>query len=392
MLYPFKVVLTSQSEIKTHCVENVLRSVPWKEHSIFDLKCFKVDHDAQVAQPIDDGGLLMARNRIKYLLDREEEVREADLIISIENFMIQDSMADYCCIIFYFPKEPIEYVRYAYCGTTYDSSAFQEMMLTYDSKKHGCTTTLGEILSQKFDVPSNNWTGYSSRCCGNGFNREEVIMVLLENMSKEVVADQLILKKIKKSFRFFPDFPKPGVNFKDWNDLFLNHELVDYLAEYMAKKYMDKTLPLLHEHHTSDLSSIKTVDLLQRRKTHNIDYVIGLETRGFLIGMILAQKLKCGFIPMRKVGKIAGERVTESYEKEYGSDTLELRSDLPSGKVLLVDDVLATGGSMKTAINLARKAGHHVVDCILVTDVAPLREIASQKLKNDPIRVLLADW
>lgn len=95
------------------------------------------------------------------------------------------------------------------------------------------------------------------------------------------------------------------------------------------------------------------------------------------------------FQQIQKPGKTPGKTVKETYTKEYGTDSLELRSDLKPGNVLVVDDVLATGGSLEAAIKLCKRAGHTVVGSITIKDIPQLRKVAREKLKGESIRVLL---
>ena len=124
-----------------------------------------------------------------------------------------------------------------------------------------------------------------------------------------------------------------------------------------------------------------------------------METRSYMpaqpphnmLSIPLANKMMAGFVPMRKAGKTPGSVVSKSYKKESGETTLELRNDLKPGNVLIVDDVLSTGDSLLTAIELARSAGHTVVDAIVMFDIPPLRQEARKKLKGCPLRVIIAN-
>jgi len=109
-----------------------------------------------------------------------------------------------------------------------------------------------------------------------------------------------------------------------------------------------------------------------------------------MLAPLIAQELHSSFVPLRKKGKIAGQRVSTSYSKEYGTDTLELRSDLQKGKkTLIVDDILATGGSLKASADLAKLVGLDIVDIVVIRDVPSLRSKANDKLEGLPLRVLI---
>ncbi len=137
--------------------------------------------------------------------------------------------------------------------------------------------------------------------------------------------------------REIPDFPKEGIKFKDITPLLLSPDAM--------KEAVSQFLKLLGD--------VK------------IDKVVAIESRGFLFGMLLAEKLNAGFVPIRKPGKLPAETYSEIYELEYGKDTLEIHCDaLKKGeKVILHDDVLATGGTARTACNLVQKTGAEIVQC-----------------------------
>ena len=135
----------------------------------------------------------------------------------------------------------------------------------------------------------------------------------------------------KEIIRQIPDFPKPGINFIDITTLLKDPEA------------LSETVTLL----------VKTADGL------DINSVAGIESRGFIFGAAVAYELGVGFVPIRKPGKLPAETLCESYELEYGSDTIEMHADaLAEGeRVLLIDDLLATGGTMAAAVKLVEKAG-----------------------------------
>lgn len=132
-----------------------------------------------------------------------------------------------------------------------------------------------------------------------------------------------------KNLRNVPDFPIPGIQFKDVSTLYKNPCCMAIMVEELYELYKDK----------------------------GITKVVGIESRGFIIGAALAVKLGAGFVMCRKPGKLPADTISESYIKEYGEDTIEIHSDAiePTDIVLLHDDLLATGGSMKAAHNLVKK-------------------------------------
>ncbi len=168
------------------------------------------------------------------------------------------------------------------------------------------------------------------------------------------------MKKIENYIREIPDFPKPGINFKDITPLLQDpdamRETVDRLLEMVGDVKIDK--------------------------------VVGIESRGFLFGTLLAQKLNAGFVPVRKPGKLPYKTFSEVYELEYGKDTLEIHQDaIKKGEtVLLHDDVLATGGTARTACNLITKMGGRIVQCNFLTEISYLN--GRNKLRNYDVESL----
>jgi len=132
-----------------------------------------------------------------------------------------------------------------------------------------------------------------------------------------------------KNLRNVPDFPVPGIQFKDVSTLYKNAKCLKIMVNELYDLYKDK----------------------------GITKVVGIESRGFVVGAALAVKLGAGFVMCRKPGKLPAETRKESYMKEYGKDTIEIHTDAIDEKdvVLLHDDLLATGGSMKAAYNLVKQ-------------------------------------
>jgi adenine phosphoribosyltransferase len=139
------------------------------------------------------------------------------------------------------------------------------------------------------------------------------------------------LEIVKNSIRNIPDFPKPGIHFKDVSTSYQDGAIFSFISSEIYEHY----------------------------KNAGITKVIGIESRGFILGSILANKLNTGFIPIRKPGKLPSEIYSQSYELEYGFDTLEIHRDalIESDVVLIHDDLLATGGTISAAIDLVRKFG-----------------------------------
>jgi adenine phosphoribosyltransferase len=151
---------------------------------------------------------------------------------------------------------------------------------------------------------------------------------------------------IKSVIRTIPDYPKPGIMFRDVTTLLGN-----------ARAFRT------------------TVDLLvQPYAGTRIDKVAGIEARGFILAGAVAHQLSVGFVPVRKKGKLPWKTIGQSYDLEYGTDTVEIHADAVSkgDNVLIVDDLIATGGTAEAAIKLVEKAGGNVVGCSFIIDLPEL--------------------
>ncbi|MBF0286809.1 MAG: adenine phosphoribosyltransferase [SAR324 cluster bacterium] len=170
------------------------------------------------------------------------------------------------------------------------------------------------------------------------------------------------MEHLKAKVRTILDFPKPGIQFRDITTLLSDPEGFQEMTHVLANRYKD----------------------------YDIDAIVGVEARGFIIGSVLALVLKKGFIPVRKPGKLPGETIGIEYELEYGTDRLEMHIDaLPKGsRVLIVDDLLATGGTMQAACHLVEKAGSRVVECTFVIDLPDLG--GREKLLDYPIYTMMS--
>ncbi len=162
------------------------------------------------------------------------------------------------------------------------------------------------------------------------------------------------MEEIREKIRNVPDFPTKGIQFKDITTLVKDGE-----------------------------SFAKVIDLFDERfRGKNVDVVVGIESRGFIFGGALAYKWKVGYVPVRKPGKLPAEKIREEYTLEYGTDAMELHTDAinPGDKVLIVDDLIATGGTIAAAARLVERLGGNIVGIAALIDLAFLkgREKVSQ--------------
>lgn len=157
------------------------------------------------------------------------------------------------------------------------------------------------------------------------------------------------IERVKSLIKDHPDFPKPGILFRDIFPVLRNPAVFQELLDVMAEQV--------------------------KAKAPNVELIVGLESRGFLFGPSIALKLNCGFAPVRKKGKLPGEKESVTYALEYGTDIFEVQKEAfkPGQSVVIVDDLLATGGTMKAACELIQKVGANVVECLVVIELADLK-------------------
>ena len=165
------------------------------------------------------------------------------------------------------------------------------------------------------------------------------------------------MDKLKSLIRTIPDFPQPGVEFRDLTTLFSDPTGFKDAIGAIAAEYREQ----------------------------NIEMVVGVESRGFIMAAPLAVELGTGFVPIRKPGKLPGETYGVEYTLEYGQDRLEIHRDaLGIGmRILMVDDLLATGGTMEAACKLVERIGCEVVGCAFVAELIDLK--GREKLPNYPL-------
>ena len=151
---------------------------------------------------------------------------------------------------------------------------------------------------------------------------------------------------IRSHIRTVPDWPAPGVQFRDITPLLSNPRVFRVLIDQFVHRYFDA----------------------------RIDSIAGLDARGFIIGSVLAYELNMGFIPIRKKGKLPFTTVAETYELEYGSATVEIHTDAvkKDERVLLIDDLVATGGTMLAGARLLQRLGAQVIECAAIVDLPEL--------------------
>jgi len=169
------------------------------------------------------------------------------------------------------------------------------------------------------------------------------------------------IEKLMRLIRDVPDYPKKGIVFKDITTLIKRGDAFDEVINIFLEKCKDK----------------------------KVELVAAVESRGFIFGGVLANRLKVGFVPIRKFGKLPADTVEQKYDLEYGTDTLEIHKDAvtPGQKVLIVDDLLATGGTIKAACKLVEKIGGQVVGILIMIELGFLN--GRDKLKDYDLFTLI---
>ena len=169
------------------------------------------------------------------------------------------------------------------------------------------------------------------------------------------------MEDLKEKIRTIPNWPKKGIMFRDVTTLFKD-----------------------------PISFNKAINIFyERYKEQDIDLVAGIESRGFILGAILANRLQKGFIPLRKKGKLPAATSRVEYKLEYGVDTLEIHKDaiLPGQNVLIVDDLLATAGTSKAATQLIKNLGGNIIELAFLIELTDLK--GREKLRGHPVFSLI---
>lgn len=170
------------------------------------------------------------------------------------------------------------------------------------------------------------------------------------------------MSSIDQYIRNIPDFPKKGVQYKDITPLLTDPKVMQATLEALVKPWVGQ----------------------------KIDKVVGVEARGFLFGILLAKELNAGFVPMRKPGKLPYDTLDAKYNLEYGTDSIQVHTDaiLPGERVLMHDDVLATGGTAAAACSLIERLGGEVVACSFLLELSSLK--GRDKIKDFPVQTLVS--
>ncbi len=176
---------------------------------------------------------------------------------------------------------------------------------------------------------------------------------------------------LRDLIRTIPDHPKPGIRFRDITTLLLDPKGLRLAVDGIAEPYLDTNVD-------------------GQPRNGSLELIVGIEARGFIFGTAIAYRLGLGFVPLRKPGKLPGETIGCDFELEYGHDRIEMHVDAmrDGQRVLLVDDLIATGGTAAAAVHLIREAGAEIVECAVVISLPDLGGVDRLEKIGCPVRAL----
>ena len=344
------LVLTSESRIKIDALSSLF---PYAHISYYSTS------DAEIPeQPINSAGKC-AGMRIDYVKENNE-LPKYDAIVSIENGVVldKDKFCDVCFVVF----ETCDGMRFVGNSKGIDiPPEYQDKLMdatpnTYKLNNLGAPVTVGSLINQEHpDIPDNNWMAHPKF---GGFDRRLQIRDALCNCFNNYYNTLL-----GQNILSFQDFPKPGVEFKDLSKIISNPKYFQMLVDFMYFKILESGL--------------------------KFDKVVGLDARGFIYGPLLAYKCNAGFVMARKKGKLPGKSKSVDYGTEYSFDSIEIMEGIikHNDRILIVDDLVATGGSLQAAKRLVEQFEGETVGCFCVLRVPDLAEMARDKLKDTPLVV-----
>ncbi len=336
------MLLTSFSKIKKNAVS-----------SVFGVSVKSINSRTLMDQPIGiEQTITCAEYRLKNALTViETEKNKIDWVISIESGLTinktEGTVSDFVVAILYSRKLNRKFIK---SGGTLTSKAWPGMIEQINNQ-----TTYGSLVHAKFpDIPADNWMVDVSR-------EDQIKSVLNYHLDRKNLIDNLIT---------YPDFPRKGILFRDVINLMNTHSNIRIIKNH--------------------------IDSYLTTQPH-IDYVVGLDARGFILGAIMADHLKIGFVPIRKSGKLPGECFKCGYTKEYGSDCFEMQKSAFSAtgtkeiNVLIIDDILATGGTLLAALELLKNFNVNKKIIICLDKVDAISPDLTQTSDDVSQYILLAD-
>lgn len=364
------ICLSSQSSLKVAAVKTAFSNY----YNTIDIFCYSTANAPIPEQPINTGNKC-AKLRNEYM--KQQINREYDYLVSIENeiytgYGFSNCVTDRCHIVIEDASGVSVANSSAISGQvnvekSYYDKALEQTDPSYEYFADGLAVTIGSMIhAENPEIPANDWfSAYGES------SRETIMINILDGMLAKIADRNRDLSKLRAAVIRVPDFPKPGVVFQDLSDILVNPELLDILVDQM-------TILAKMSFFDGNINSRKVK-------------VMGLDARGFIYGSLVASKLGAGFIMARKKGKLPGETIEQEYGTEYSKACIEIMPHLISegDPIIIVDDLVATGGSLKAAVDLARQRGGKVIGCLTVLQVDALVEKAREKLAGIPLAVLV---
>ncbi len=353
-----KVLLCSTSTIKSEALNEFLsQRVPNFTIDTFDCSALGLPN-----QPIRST-LKCAKARLDYA-KKMNSGKYYDLCISIENGIEESTSSKQICDTCYIFIEGRGYLSVGACELAIPETLLHLLPFPLTNgldHELGNNVTFGEKLQKEYpdlNIDPKNWM---KTICN--FDRVKMILESLTNAESGIKTLEKDTEQVLKAYKSYPDFPKPGVLFQDIFAVLADKNALQTLVKLMASRYQyDK-----------------------------IDYVVGLESRGFF-GVLLAKELGFGFVPIRKAGKLPGEVKRIEYGTEYSKDSCEISTSIPPGsRVLVFDDLIATGGSLKASVLLLNDLKCEIVDCCVLREVVSLRQQARETMGDQSYTVLLQE-
>jgi adenine phosphoribosyltransferase len=351
----FKILLCSESPIKHKALVNVVAN----DLNNVDFLIENVNGDPIGLPPQPFGcDLKCAYERVIHA--RKFATRDwttYDAIVGIENGLFIDAssgdLMDRCSVCVLLPGS-MTFIdnfygnRDANFKLPMNTLPFMGNLVRYSDNIQGYNTTAAEVLVEnKLATNVKDWIGTSP----TGTTRCRQIEMSILPVFRQIGSSLYCLKKTIPA-AVYSNWPKPGVEFVDFFDISLNYDL---MISMMSK-------------------------ILVFYGQLEITAVVGLESRGFVVGTMLAMMLRVPFIPVRKAGKLPGKVLTLEYKTEYSSDKIEIQDNGEKHRVIVADDFIATGGTLDAANKLLTAAGHTVVDMFVLFEQKSLRSIAQAKI------------
>lgn len=340
LLMTTQIVLTSNSDLKKNAVILAMDTI--FPDLFYKITKQSVNNLNLPEQPINKQGYDCCLKRLNSI-----DTSTADIIISIENYIDTTVVRN---------------------GYMYD---YVWVMVKYKDQKHCYGSNIGAKFHQKYynmiEDPMKQTVGMMIHQVDNLISQDNWMKQMCSMDRIDMIVDTLkpLLMIVKNHMEL--DACVPTIQFKGV-DFF---DVMPLVKKGNIRKIIQKMVTMT--------------------ECVEFDAIAGLESRGFIFGTPVAYECDCDFIPIRKPNKLPGKIVSYEYKKEYGSDTLVIQEDaITQGmKVLLVDDVIATGGSLEASRKLVEKCGGEVVGCLIVKEVECLKDAAKEKLGDLPVYIVL---